>query len=76
MELPSNEPSPEQIESEIDQLLEELDGYTEFYINGTLELRDEWWEIEMEGMTSKERNSARNHLRAFVEALRKMKDKV
>ncbi len=74
MKLPSNEPSPEQIESEISQLLEELDGYTRFYINGTPELRDRWWEIEMEGMVSEERDSARNHLRAFVEALREMKD--
>ena len=66
-------PSPENIESQIEQLLSELDNYAldQFPEETQGQLADEWYGAEMEALAGEDRDQALGHLRQFVYKLSK-----
>ena len=66
-------PSPEDIESQIEQLLSELDNYAPDQFPEEIQDRiaDEWYGAEMEAKVAKDRDQALEHLRQFVDKLSK-----
>ncbi|MEK9185973.1 MAG: hypothetical protein AAB885_00110 [Patescibacteria group bacterium] len=63
-------PSPENIESRIEQLLETLENYAEYFDQLTVEQQDRWYDIEMEAKVGKDRESAKTQLEGFIEWLK------
>jgi hypothetical protein len=68
MEQFSTEPRPENIEAEIERLLDILHGYAEL-IDEFPEIQEEWYYVEMEAETGKDRETAKVHLEEFVKKL-------
>lgn len=66
-------PSPENIESQIEELLRELDNYAldQFPEEIQEQLEDEWWAAEEEAKVGKDREGACERLRGFIEKLTK-----
>ena len=66
-------PSPENIESQIEELLSELDKYAldQFPEEIRDQLADEWYGAEMEARVGKDREGACGRLREFIEKLEK-----
>lgn len=65
-------PSPEDIENQIEELLNELDNYAldQFPEEVQDQLADEWYDAEMEARVGKDRDQALEHLRQFVDKLK------
>lgn len=69
MEQPPGEPSPEEIEREIESLLEKLEGCNQFYAGLDQDWQDKWYDAEMEAKVAKDRSAAKTHLEEFIHAL-------
>lgn len=67
-------PTFENVDSVIDGLLEELDGYAELWDEHP-ELQEQWYWAEMEARVSKDREAAKVHLEEFLEVLKSVKSK-
>ena len=66
------EPSPEQIEKEIKELLEFADkNYLHLYD----QFEEWWWGVENEAMAGRDRRAAIEHLKEFVDFLRQKNEK-
>lgn len=72
MERLPGEPSPEEIDREIERLLEELDGYAELFREGSHELQEEWYWVEMEARVALDRPMAKIRLEAFIRKLEQL----
>lgn len=66
------EPTFENVDSAIEDLLEKLDSYAELW-DGHPELQEQWYWAEMEARVSKDREAAKVHLEEFIEILRGLK---
>ncbi len=64
-------PSPENIEGQIEQLLEEFDNYAldQFPEEIQAQLARDWYDAEMEARVGENREQALEHLRRFVDKL-------
>lgn len=62
--------SPEQIETEISKLLEDLDGYSEFFDGLSEELQEAWYYAEMEAKVGKNREQAKEEIERFLKVLK------
>ena len=71
METP---PSPENNESQVEQLLGELDNYAldQFPEEIQDQLAEEWDDAEMEARVGKDRDGALERLRQFIDKLSKL----
>lgn len=70
-------PNIENVESQINQLLEELNNYAinQFPEEIQNQLADDWYDAEMEAKISKDRSQALEHLRQFVDKLARIPKK-
>ena len=75
MEQLPKEPSPEAVDAEIENLLKELNNYAEIYDEGSPELQEEWYWIEMEAKVAKDRQAAKAHLEEFISKIKELKEK-
>ena len=74
METFPQQPSPENIETEIARLLENLDDYDgEFFKKLSPELQDAWYDAEMEAEVGKDRVKAKEELEKFLKFLEEQK---
>ena len=73
MENPPQEPSPENIDAEIEKLLDVLNGYGELFDKLSKEKQEEWYWTEMEGKVGKDRKVAKEQLKEFISFLEKKK---
>ena len=69
MEQPPQEPSPEETEGDIENLLEKLEGFNQFYAKLDQDWQDRWYDAEMEAKVAKDRPTAKAHLEEFIQAL-------
>jgi len=74
METP---PSPENKESQIEQLLGELDNYAldQFPEEIQDQLTEEWYDVGMEARVGEDRDGALERLRQFIDKLSKFSNK-
>ena len=75
MEKFPSEPTPEEIDAEIEKLLQTLDEYGDLYNKLSLELQDQWYDAEMEAKVGKDRGAAKTHLEKFLGILAKQRGK-
>ena len=73
MEKFPKEPTPENIDSAIEKLLETLESYAELYNELGPILQDLWYDVEMEAKVGKDRQIAKVHLEEFLGVLEKIK---
>ena len=74
METFPQQPSPENIETEIIKLLENLNNYDgEFFSNLSPESQDDWYDAEMEAEVGKDRVKAKEKLEKFLKFLEEQK---
>ena len=66
MEKLPQEPSPELIDQEINQLLEKLDTLRDRYSPA---VEDKWWDVEMEARIGIDRLAAKKQLEDFIKFL-------
>jgi len=71
MEEIPNKPSPENIETEIEHLLDKLYGYTELYD----QYEEQWYAVEMQAKTGEDRATAKKDLDDFILFLEENKGK-
>jgi len=73
MEKLPKEPTPEDVDAEIEQKLKELyENYSELVEIGS-ELDDKWYWVEQEANVGKDRQAAKKHLEEFIEKLEEIK---
>ena len=72
MEQFPTEPSPENVEADIERLLDVLHGYAELY-DEFPEIQEDWYYAEMEAETSQDREAAKVHLEEFIKKLEEKK---
>ncbi|OGY64769.1 MAG: hypothetical protein A3I24_04450 [Candidatus Harrisonbacteria bacterium RIFCSPLOWO2_02_FULL_41_13b] len=70
MEKLPTEPSRENLELEINQLLERLDELGDLY---SPELAEQWWAVEEEARCGKDRQKAKERLGDFIKLLESAK---
>jgi hypothetical protein len=70
-----HEPTPEEIESDIANLLERLKGYSEVFDKLGEEMQTRWYEVEMGAEVAKDRKGARAKLEIFLDELKKETEK-
>ena len=68
-------PSPENIETRIEQLLGKLDGFIPDLWDSHPELQEEWYFVEMQGKSGVDREQAENSLTTFIEKLQSLEGK-
>ena len=74
METFPQQPSPENIETEITKLLENLDDYDgEFFKKLSPELQDAWYDAEEGARNGKDRVRAKEELERFLNFLKEQK---
>ncbi|MDP3999797.1 MAG: hypothetical protein Q8P76_04405 [bacterium] len=66
-------PSPENLESEIEKLLEQMETFADLYTELSPEDQDAWYDAEMEAKVGKDRAAAKEHLQKFLDYLKKQK---
>lgn len=69
------EPNPEEIEADIIELLEKLNGYWELYDQLSPDLQERWYWTEQEGRIAKDRQTAKDHLEGFIKFLEEERSK-
>lgn len=75
MEEFPQEPSPEDVDREIEKLLEVLysEEYSDMY-HDFPELQEEWYWVEQEANIALDRAAAKEHLEEFIEKLKSLKE--
>ena len=66
-------PTPENVEAQIEQLLEKLDNLVPDLWHSHPEIQEEWYWVEMESKTGKNREQAKSNLETFIEKLQNLK---